>query len=324
MLVKRRFSSSSSEEQPDGGTIAKRDGLQMGYVSQYVQPDAAMTVYQFVAEAQKPLQQMEARLRDLEAKMADPSVYTSEQRFADVTQTYEQAAHQFEQAGGYAWQTNVRRVLAGLQFHAEMQPMPISSLSGGQRTRLALARLLVQQPDLLVLDEPTNYLDTETLSWLEAYLKHDEGSLLVVSHDRYFLDEVTTQTIALEDGVTRHYPGNYAAYVLQSRLEREQQVKLYEQQQGEISRIESFVQKNIARASTTRRAQSRRKMLERMERVERPAATARACGSNSNPAAIRPRRPTGVQSRHWLRPSHGGQTYFVPPGARYAPRDPWA
>ncbi|WP_348520629.1 hypothetical protein [Alicyclobacillus sacchari] len=135
---------------------------------------------------------------------------------------------------------------------------------------------------------------------------------------------MTTQTIALEDGVTRHYPGNYAAYVLQSRLEREQQVKLYEQQQGEISRIESFVQKNIARASTTRRAQSRRKMLERMERVERPAATARACGSNSNPAAIRPRRPTGVQSRHWLRPSHGGQTYFVPPGARYAPRDPWA
>ena len=278
----------TGEEQPDGGTIAKRDGLQMGYVSQYVQPDADTTVYQFVAEAQKPLQLMEAKLRELEAKMADPNVYTNEQRFADITQAYERAAHQFEQAGGYAWQTNVRRVLAGLQFTAEMQPLPISTLSGGQRTRLALARLLVQQPDLLVLDEPTNYLDTDTLAWLEGYLKHDEGSLLVVSHDRYFLDEVTTQTIALEDGITRHYPGNYAAYVLQSQQEREQQAKLYEQQQEEIARLESFVQKNIARASTTKRAQSRRKMLERMERVERP----RGDGPSVR-VEFEPRRPSG-------------------------------
>jgi ATP-binding cassette subfamily F protein 3 len=173
-------------------------------------------------------------------------------------------------AGGYAWQTDIRRVLSGLQFPVAMHGQQVSSLSGGQKTRLSLARLLAAKPTLLVLDEPTNYLDTETLTWLESFLKGYSGSILVVSHDRYFLDEITNQTVELERGITRHYPGNYAAYIDRKMMDRIQQAKKYAQQQEEIAKLEEFVAKNLARASTTKRAQSRRNMLERMERIERP------------------------------------------------------
>lgn len=264
----------TGEEDPDGGSITKKDDVTIGYVSQFVDVDQDMTVYEFVAEARRALREMEAKLRRLETQMASPDVYGNPTRFNEVTNAYDNLSRAFEDAGGYAWQTDIRRVLTGLQFPTDMHSQRVPSLSGGQKTRLSLARLLAAKPTLLVLDEPTNYLDTDTLTWLEGFLKGYNGSILVVSHDRYFLDEVTNQTVELERGVTHHYPGNYAAYIDRKMMDRIQQAKKYAQQQEDIAKLEEFVAKNLARASTTKRAQSRRNMLERMERIERPLGDA--------------------------------------------------
>ncbi|MFB5190854.1 ATP-binding cassette domain-containing protein [Alicyclobacillus fastidiosus] len=260
----------TGQEQPDSGHVTWREGTTVGYVSQFVDPPEHSTVYSFVAQARAHLEKMEQNLRKYEQQMADPDVYQDEARFEQLSTAYDTLSRRFQDEGGYAWQTDIRRVLSGLQFPREMHEMPVSSLSGGQKTRLSLARLLAAQPDLLVLDEPTNYLDTETLTWLEQFLKGYSGSVLVVSHDRYFLDEITTHTVELEQGVTTSYTGNYEAYMEQKVEARLRQAKQFAQQQEEIAKIELFVAKNLARASTTKRAQSRRKMLERMERFDQP------------------------------------------------------
>src|SRR5699024_1136962 len=156
----------------------------------------------------------------------------------------------------------------------------VSALSGGQKTRLALARLLLEQPDLIILDEPTNYLDMDALAWLEQTLETYPGALLVVSHDRFFLDRVVTVIYELDRHQTTRYPGNYSAYVRQREERRAQWEQAYQQQQEEIQRMEDFVQRNLARASTSKRAQSRRKALEKMERIEKPPG-------DRNRAAIR-------------------------------------
>ncbi|WP_206922061.1 ABC-F family ATP-binding cassette domain-containing protein [Alicyclobacillus suci] len=260
----------TGQEQPDAGQVTWREGTTVGYVAQYVDTSEDKSVYAFVAEARAHLEQMEQELRKLERQMADKAIYEDEARFAQVSTAYDTLSRRFEDEGGYAWQTDIRRVLAGLQFPKEMHDMPVSSLSGGQKTRLSLARLLATGPDLLVLDEPTNYLDTETLTWLEQYLKGYSGSVLVVSHDRYFLDQVTTHTVELTQGTTTSYTGNYEAYLEQKMEARLQQAKQFVHQQEEIAKLETFIAKNLARASTTKRAQSRRKMLERMNRIEQP------------------------------------------------------
>ncbi|EPZ44194.1 ABC-F family ATP-binding cassette domain-containing protein [Alicyclobacillus acidoterrestris] len=260
----------TGQEQPDAGQVTWREGTTVGYVAQFVDTSEDKSVYAFVAEARAHLEQMEQELRKLERQMADQAIYEDEARFAQVSTAYDTLSRRFEDEGGYAWQTDIRRVLAGLQFPKEMHDMPVSSLSGGQKTRLSLARLLATGPDLLVLDEPTNYLDTETLTWLEQYLKGYSGSVLVVSHDRYFLDQVTTHTVELAQGTTTSYTGNYEAYMEQKMEARLQQAKQFAHQQEEIAKLETFIAKNLARASTTKRAQSRRKMLERMDRIEQP------------------------------------------------------
>lgn len=165
----------TGQEQPDAGQVTWREGTTVGYVAQFVDTSEDKSVYAFVAEARAHLEQMEQELRKLERQMADQAIYEDEARFAQVSTAYDTLSRRFEDEGGYAWQTDIRRVLAGLQFPKEMHDMPVSSLSGGQKTRLSLARLLATGPDLLVLDEPTNYLDTETLTWLEQYLKGYSG-----------------------------------------------------------------------------------------------------------------------------------------------------
>lgn len=260
------------QEQLDTGDISMAKGTTIGYVAQFVEADLDTTVFEYVAEAFAELTAMEARLRELELEMALPEIYNNARRFQELSSVYDNLRQVFTDADGYAVEARIRRVLDGLRFTPDMHPRRIEDLSGGQKTRLALARLLAWQPELLILDEPTNYLDTETLTWLENYLQGYEGALLLVSHDRYFLDKVATSVYELDNGKTIHYVGNYSQYIETKANQLEQDIRRYEAQQKEIVKMKTFIQKNIVRATTTKRAQSRRNMLERMNRLEMPSA----------------------------------------------------
>ncbi|KPV45007.1 ABC-F family ATP-binding cassette domain-containing protein [Alicyclobacillus ferrooxydans] len=259
------------EDRADTGDLSVAKDVEVGYVAQFVEAGEDTVVYVYVAQSFSDIYAMEAQLQTYQEQIADPSVYEDQERFADITSAYDKLMHRFEEANGYAVEARIRRVLDGLQFPKEMHRLPVSVLSGGQKTRLSLARLLATEPDVLVLDEPTNYLDTDTLTWLEDYLRGYAGALLVVSHDRYFLNKVVNVVYELEDGKTTRYTGNYSDYVDQKSARYESDLKRYEAQQEEIQRMEEFVQKNIVRATTTKRAQSRRKMLERMTKLEKPS-----------------------------------------------------
>lgn len=256
----------------DGGTVSIAKNTSLGYVAQFRVTDDAVSVFDFVAESFQHLFDLEKRLRTLEIAMANPDVYGDEARFASISADYDGVRQRFEAANGYATEARIRRVLDGLNFPTAIHQQAVGVLSGGQKTRLALAKLLATEPDILVLDEPTNYLDTDTMDWLEGYLRQYVGAVLVVSHDRYFLDSVATHIVELEVGRTTAYPGNYGAYLDQKSADFEANLKRYEAQQEEIKRLETFVEKNIVRASTTKRAQSRRKFLEKMVRFEQPKA----------------------------------------------------
>jgi ATP-binding cassette, subfamily F, member 3 len=260
----------TGEMQADTGDVSLAKGAEIGYIAQYIQADDAMTVYDFVLAAFDELRAMEGTLRSLEEKMAQPEIYSDEAKFYEVSGQYDRLRQTFEEANGYAVDARVRRVLDGLRFTPDMARQSVQSLSGGQKTRLSLARLLASEPSVLVLDEPTNYLDTDTLTWLEEYLKGYDGAILVVSHDRYFLDQVATDIVELMQGRTSRYVGNYSDYVEEKVKRLEAEEKRYEAQQAEVTKMNNFVQKNIVRASTTKRAQSRRKLLEKMTLIERP------------------------------------------------------
>ncbi len=254
----------------DAGEISVGKDVTLGYISQFVEADEKITVYEYVADAFADIYTIEKKLRILEARMALPDIYSIPAKFQTVSEEYATLQHQFEDLGGYGIEARIRRVLDGLGFPKTLQQIKVQNLSGGQKTRLSLARLLAWQPSLLVLDEPTNYLDTDTLTWLEVYLQGYEGALLMVSHDRYFLDQIATHIVELERGRTTAYTGNYSKYIEEKANRIEAAGKRYEAQQKEIAKIGDFIQKNIVRASTTKRAQSRRKMLSKMEHIDRP------------------------------------------------------
>ena len=187
-------------------------------------------------------------------------------------QDYDRLSEEFRQAGGFTYEADIRAILNGFKFDESMWQMKIEELSGGQNTRLALAKMLLEKPNLLVLDEPTNHLDIETIAWLENYLVNYSGALLIVSHDRYFLDKVATITLDLTKHSLDRYVGNYSSFVEQKEQKLLTEAKNYEKQQKEIAALEDFVNRNLVRASTTKRAQSRRKQLEKMERLDKPEA----------------------------------------------------
>lgn len=254
----------------DSGDIIIPKDIQIGYLEQHAGLNSTLTIWNEMMTIFESLLAQEQLLRSLEQQMADPTVYENPTMYAKVMSEYDQLQHTFKDAGGYQYESDIRSVLHGMQFYSEDYDKPISSLSGGQRTRLALAKLLLSKPDLLILDEPTNHLDIETLSWLESYLKGYEGAILIVSHDRYFLDQVVSIVYEVSRHRVTKYPGNYSAYLDEKAKNYERDVKLYERQQDEKAKLEDFIQKNIARASTTKMAQSRRNMLERTEWMESP------------------------------------------------------
>lgn len=256
-------------EAPDEGQIAKNKTATMGYLAQDTGLTSDATVWDEMLEAFAEVRQMESRLRMLEQSIADAQDHTSD-AYTRLLKEYDQLQHDFTEKNGYGYETEIRSVLHGFQFDESFYEQAINTLSGGQKTRLALARMLLQKPDILILDEPTNHLDIETLAWLENYLQNYSGALLIVSHDRYFLDKVVSEIYELSRHRMRHYKGNYSRYLDLKAEQLQSEWKAYEKQQQEINKLEDFVARNLVRASTTKRAQSRRKQLEKMERMDRP------------------------------------------------------
>lgn len=260
----------AGEMTADEGQIIIPKDVRLGYLEQHSGIDSELTIWDEVMTVFEPVRQMEARLRSLEQKMADPAVYESEDRYGQVMSEYDSLQIAFKEAGGYQFEADARSVLHGMRFYPDDFTKPVHLLSGGQKTRLALARMLLSKPDLLILDEPTNHLDIETLNWLERYLSAYEGAILIVSHDRYFLDKVVTTVYEVSRRKVTKYSGNYSAYLDEKAKNYERDRKLFEQQQDERAKLEDFIQRNIARASTSKMAKSRRKQLERTEWLDAP------------------------------------------------------
>ncbi|MCH6269586.1 ABC-F family ATP-binding cassette domain-containing protein [Neobacillus citreus] len=252
----------------DGGEIIKPKDATIGYLAQNTGLESHLSIWEEMLTVFEHLQAMEKSLRKLEEQMANPAVFGDPGKYEKVLKEYDELQVQFKEQGGYQYEADIRSVLHGLNFSDTT--LMISSLSGGQKTRLALGKLLLTRPDILILDEPTNHLDIETLSWLEQYLQGYAGAILIVSHDRYFLDKVVTEVYELSRRQIQRFTGNYSSYLDQKAANYERDMKVYEKQQEEIAALKDFIQRNIARATTTKRAQSRRKKLEKIEIMDRP------------------------------------------------------
>lgn len=257
------------ENEPDKGQIVGRKGLTIGYLAQDTGLESEDTIYDEMLKVFSGLIAMEKQIHNLENQIAASQDHNSSSYQALLKQ-YDQLMHDFSAKNGYGYQAEIRSVLHGFHFYEEDLNKKVSSLSGGQKTRLALARLLLEKRDLLILDEPTNHLDIETLQWLENYLQGYPGALLLVSHDRYFLDKIVTEVCNISHKKATTYPGNYSEFVKQKDAAQKQAWKEYDKQQAEIDKLQDFVNKNLVRATTSKRAQSRQKQLDKMERIQRP------------------------------------------------------
>ena len=256
------------EEEPTTGEINKKKDISLSYLAQDSRFESENTIYDEMLHVFDDLRSTEKQLRQMELEMGEKTGADLE----NLMSNYDLLSENFRQAGGFTYEADIRAILNGFKFDESMWQMRIAELSGGQNTRLALAKMLLEKPNLLVLDEPTNHLDIETIAWLENYLVNYSGALIIVSHDRYFLDKVATITLDLTKHSLDRYVGNYSSFVEQKEQKLLTEAKNYEKQQKEIAALEDFVNRNLVRASTTKRAQSRRKQLEKMERLDKPEA----------------------------------------------------
>ncbi|MCK5525974.1 MAG: ABC-F family ATP-binding cassette domain-containing protein, partial [Candidatus Latescibacteria bacterium] len=248
---------------PDSGTVIRKRGVRIGYLPQEPVLDGTRTVLQEILSAFQSLTAMQAELTRMESEMA------SDRHDEALLHRYGALLERYEAQGGYGIEREAKSVLSGLGLDEESQDRPVAVLSGGEKTRVALAKLLCGRPDLLLLDEPTNHLDIGATEWLEDFLTKYPGSVVVVSHDRYFLDRVVSEISELEDRGLQHYKGTYSEYAPEKARREAQKRKHYEEQQAEIARTEDFIQRNIA-GQKTRQAQSRRKRLAKTERLAPP------------------------------------------------------
>ncbi|ORO60701.1 multidrug ABC transporter ATP-binding protein [Streptococcus oralis subsp. oralis] len=256
------------EEEPTSGEINKKKDISLSYLAQDSRFESENTIYDEMLHVFDGLRRTEKQLRQMELEMGEKYGEDLDKLMAD----YDRLSENFRQAGGFTYEADIRAILNGFKFDESMWQTKIAELSGGQNTRLALAKMLLEKPNLLVLDEPTNHLDIETIAWLENYLVNYSGALIIVSHDRYFLDKVATVTLDLTKHSLDRYVGNYSRFVELKEQKLATEAKNYEKQQKEIAALEDFVNRNLVRASTTKRAQSRRKQLEKMERLDKPEA----------------------------------------------------
>ena len=246
------------------GSVNIAGKASIGFLRQNSGLNSELTIGEEMKNAFAPLLETLDKMKVLEKKMADGGDIDS------ISHEYAELSSYFEARDGYRIDVKIKQVLNGMGFGSTPTDRVISTLSGGEKTRLALAKLLLEEPNLLILDEPTNHLDFETLMWLEDYLKGYKGAIIIVSHDRYFLNKVCTRICEIEQGRLTSYRGDYSSYLVQKKMNSERQLKEYEAQQKEIAKLEDYVAKNLVRASTSKMAKSRQHMLDRIERIDKP------------------------------------------------------
>ncbi|WP_432628404.1 ribosomal protection-like ABC-F family protein [Brotaphodocola sp.] len=257
------------ELSPDTGESVLSRGKTLGYLAQHQDLESGRTIYEELKEVKRPIIEMEEQIRSLELQMRDASGEELEQMLS----AYSRLNHTFELENGYAWKSEIVGVLKGLGFNEDEFDKQVSTLSGGQKTRVSLGRLLLSKPDVILLDEPTNHLDMESISWLENYLRGYNGAVVIVAHDRYFLNRVVTKIVELENGRSTTYLGNYTDYSEKKAMIRAAQMKAYLNQQQEIHHQEEVIAKlkSFNREKSIKRAESREKMLSKIEILDKPA-----------------------------------------------------
>lgn len=265
-----------TQPEPNVARVAITKSASIGFLAQNTGLDRSSTIIEEMTSVFSGLLKIGEELRELEKTMASPEAHNDETRFAEISEEYARKTAIFEANDGYLINVKINKVLNGMGFAPETYDRVISTLSGGEKTRLALSKLLLENPNLLILDEPTNHLDFNTIMWLEDYLKDYKGALLIVSHDRYFLDKLTTSTCEIERGRLKRYKGNYSAFTKLKEADVVRQMKEYEAQQEEIAKLQDFIDRNLVRATTSNMAKSRIKKLEAMELIEKPVTNTKS------------------------------------------------
>ena len=265
-----------TQPEPNVARVAVTKSASIGFLAQNTGLDRSSTIIEEMTSVFSWLLKIGDELRELEKTMASPEAHSDEKKFAEISEEYARKTAIFESNDGYLINVKINKVLNGMGFGTETYDRVISTLSGGEKTRLALSKLLLENPNLLILDEPTNHLDFNTIMWLEDYLKEYKGALLIVSHDRYFLDKLTTSTCEIERGRLKRYKGNYSAFTMLKEADVIRQMKEYEAQQEEIAKLQDFIDRNLVRATTSNMAKSRIKKLEAMELIEKPVTNTKS------------------------------------------------
>lgn len=267
-------------ESYDKGNISKGKQVTMGYLTQQMTLDSNDSVMNEMKKPFKDVINIEDKMKTLTDWLSIHADEYDQDIYKEKLSQYEALSNQYELMDGYNYESKIKTVLTGLDFKESDFDRQIQSFSGGQKTRLSMAQMLLSEPDLLLLDEPTNHLDMETTEWLENYLTHFKGAIVIISHDRYFLDKIVNQVYDVALGSVKKYVGNYSKFLKERDAHYEKVMAEYERQQSEIKKLETFVEKNITRASTSGMAKSRRKVLERMERIEKPRLDAKSAQIN--------------------------------------------